>query len=124
MMATQDLREMWNTKNGITRVFVRPVQQQRTKKLGPIIVWRDRWGVTYSGKHIREWSTLSADQKAKAYRDAYQAERQDAIWRIAKDPELESQWEAWKEASKAERDKALSAIARGEDVPPPKHIWE
>ena len=119
-----DYCEMWYTKDGLRRIRVYPTEQKRTKKLGPITVWKDQWGVTYSSKYIREWAGLSADQKSKAYRDAYQASREDSLWRIAKDPALESQWEIWKETAKQERDKALSAIANGEEVPPPKHVWE
>lgn len=116
--------DMWHIKNGLSRVRVYPMQQERSKRLGPITVYRDEWGVTYSAKYIREWGQLTPEQKSKAYRDAYQESRQDALWRIEKDPSLESSYESWKADAKAERDAALDAIARGESVQPPKRIWE
>ena len=117
--------DYWCIKNGLNRVNVYPVQQQRTKRLGPVTVYRSKdSGITYSARHIRTWAELSAEQRVKAYRDAYQARRSDALWQIAKDPSLADQLEAWKAEAKAERDKALLAIANGDDVPPPKRWWE
>ncbi len=117
--------DLWHTKGGaVSRVLVYPVQQERTKRLGSITVFRDKWGTTYSSAHIKAWDALTPAQKIKAYRDAYQAARTDALWRIAKDQSLASEWENWKKQAQAERDAALNAITRGEPVPPPKRIWE
>ena len=111
--------ELWNTKGGsLSRVSVRPVQAQGK------LVFRDQFGVTYASRFIKEWNELTPDQQSKAYRDSYQAKWEDALWRIAKEPELSSSFEAWKAEAKAVRDNALNAIARGEIVQPPNHVWE
>ena len=115
---------LWHIKNGVIRVHVYPMEQQRGRGKGPITVYRDAFGVTYSGKYIRKWEELSPAQQCRAYRDVYESKRADALFRIAKEPDLESQWGDYKLALKAERDEAIAAIERGEPVPPPKYIWE
>ena len=88
--------------------------------------YRDETGInyTYSPKHIRTWGELTAPQKAKAYRNAYQFQRNDALYDIALDPSLESQYPSRIKQLKEERDRAIEALNRGEDVAPPRLFWE
>lgn len=114
----------WCIKGDVYPVNVKPILQPRSKRLGPVTVYRGNMGMTYSAKYIRTWDELTSEQKAKAYRNSYQANRQDALFRIAKDPTLESQYPAWIEQLRQERDRAISALERGEAVAPPRNIWE
>lgn len=118
------MADYWCIKDGLQRVDVKPIQQNRTKRLGQITVYRDSFGVTYSGKYIRTWEDLTPDQKKKAYRNLYQSKRDAALWDMAKDPDLESQYPAWIAQLKRDRDDAITRIENGEQVPPPPHIWE
>lgn len=105
----------WCIKGGdVYAVDVSPIAQQGKT------VYRDNLGRTYSAKHIRTWSELTKGQQIKAYRNSYQADREDALFQIAKDPELGPQYPEWIEQLKRERDTAISAIERGESVAPPR----
>lgn len=46
----------------------------------------------------------------------------DALWQIAKDPDLRPQLEGWKSRARQKRDKALARIRAGENVPEPERI--
>lgn len=118
------MADYWYIKDGITRLDVKPMQQNRTKRLGPITVYRDRFGVTYSGKYIKTWDELTPSQQIKAYRDAYQNRRAAALWEIKKDPTLSAQYPSWLEQLKQERDDAIQQIESGKKVSPPRRIWE
>lgn len=102
---------------GVYPVDVKPIMQQGKT------VYRNSMGMTYSAWHICTWPELTKEQKIKAYRNVYQTNREDALFRIAKEPDLEPQYQAWIEQLKSERDSAISAIERGESVDPPRMIW-
>lgn len=102
---------------GVYPVDVKPIIQQGKT------VYRNSLGMTYSARHIRTWPELTKEQQIKAYRNAYQAKREAALFQIAKENELYSQYPAWIEQLKSERDNAISAIERGESIDPPRMIW-
>lgn len=115
---------LWCVKDGLRRIRVKSCEQQRTKRLGPITVWRDEYGVTYSEKYVRRWEELSPDQKKQAYRELYQARRNAVLFEMLKDKTLELEYHAYIAQIKAERDAAITKIDAGLDPGEPPHVWE
>lgn len=116
--------ERWYTKYGVSRVLVRETTQQRPHGLPPVKIYRDKWGVTYPARYIREWSQLSEEQKISAYRAARTALEEDSMLESLKDPSISSRREGWAAKIDANTEAAVEAILRGEDVPPPKQYDE
>ena len=123
-MTTDQYYNLWHVKDGLRRVLVRPAWQERTKRLGPILVYKDEFGVTYSKKHIKQWCELSADQQKKAYRELYQMQRESALLEIAMDPSLSDEYPFYLSQIKAARDSAIASIDAGIDPGDPPQIWE
>ena len=123
-MTADQYYNLWCVKDGLHRVLVRPAWQERTKRLGPIMVYKDEFGVTYSKKHIKQWGDLSADQQKKAYRELYQMQRESALLEIAMDPSLSPEYPAYLSQIKAARDSAIASIDAGIDPGGPPQIWE
>lgn len=117
-------QEMWHVKDGVNRVKVRSVTQQRPHGLPPLTVYRDERGQTYKASQIKAWSDLSKSEKKRAYRDYFSLEYDDALFRVAKDPTLEIELPAWKRELKEKLQLALDAIDDGVDVVPPQALFE
>lgn len=113
----------WSSYHIIQRVDIKPWKTQKTKS-GSIALFRDQFGVTYSSRTIRTWEELTPDQKSRAYRDAYERRRADALWQVQKDPSLSEQYPEWLQQLKKERDEAIEAINNGKHIEPPRHSWE
>lgn len=116
--------ERWYTKYGVSRVLVRETTQQRPHGLPPVKIYRDKWGVTYPARYIREWGQLSDEQRISAYRTFRTTLKEDGIFESLKGPSISSRREEWAAKIDANTEAAVEAILRGEDVPPPKRFDE
>lgn len=123
----KELLPLWYAKGDDCpyRIWVYETTQQRPHGLTPVKVYRSRdSGLTYSARYVKPWEELTVRQKDAAYRQAYRDAIDDARWRLMKDPGLKPQFPAWREQCRAERDAALARLMAGDEVPPPRALWE